>query len=73
MKDGAEYQVLHEYTLLYTERLELYAVLCLFGEEFAINYAGPEIDGYTGWLSQNDGRSPLYLSGRLPIPVYVQD
>jgi hypothetical protein len=72
MQDGDGYQVLHEYTLLYTERLELYAVLCLFGEEFAINFACPEIDRYTNWLSQKDGRSPLHLSDRLPTPVHVQ-
>ncbi len=62
------YQVLHEFTLLYTETLELYAVLCVFGEEFAINYGGPKIDGYAKWLKKHDGHSPLYLTDRLPLP-----
>lgn len=66
MGDGSEYQVLHEYTLLYTEELELFAVICLFGEEFAINFASPEIDSYAAWLSHHDGRSPLYPSSPLP-------
>jgi hypothetical protein len=47
------YQVLHEFTLLYTDKHELYAVVCLFGEEFALNYGGPEIDGYATWQSQS--------------------
>ena len=65
--DGG-YQVLHEFTLLYTDKHELYAVVCLFGEEFALNYGGPEIDGYATWLSQNNNRSPLYLTEQLPVP-----
>jgi hypothetical protein len=67
--DGDGYQVLHEFTLLYTDKSELYAVVCLFGEEFALNYAGPEIDGYASWLKQNNDRSPLYLTEPLPVPI----
>jgi hypothetical protein len=63
---GGSHQVLHEYTLLYTEAQELYAVVCIFGEEFAINFAGPEITGYAQWLKQHGQRSPLYLSDKLP-------
>lgn len=62
------YQVLHEFSLLYTDKKELYAVVCLFGEEFALNYGGPEIEGYSAWLNQNNGRSPLYLTDKLPAP-----
>jgi hypothetical protein len=62
------YQVLHEFTLLYTDKKELYAVVCLFGEEFALNYGGPEIEGYSTWLSQNNNCSPLYLTDKLPVP-----
>jgi len=65
------YQVLHEFDLLYTETRELYAVLCIFGEEFSINYGGPEIDGYERWLKNNEGRSPLYLRDRLPVPPII--
>jgi HNH endonuclease len=61
------YQVLHEFSLLYTEAGELYAVLCLFGEEFVINFGGPEIDGYERWLNTHQNRSPLYISDTLPI------
>jgi len=61
------HQVLHEFNLLYTEERELYAVLCVFGEEFAINYAGPEIEGYEKWLKKHDGCSPLYVRDRLPV------
>jgi|SRR5579883_2640584 len=67
--DGSGYQVLHEFTLLYTDKSELYAVVCLFGEEFAFNYGGPEIEGYATWLKQNDDRSPLYLTEPLPEPI----
>lgn len=62
------YQVLHEFMLLWTESRELYAILCLFGEEFAINFGGPEIDGYTRWLAKHHNQSPLYLSDIPPIP-----
>lgn len=62
------HQVLHEYTLLYTDARELYAVICIFGEEFAINLAGPDIEGYAKWLKQNGPHSPLYLSDTLPVP-----
>jgi hypothetical protein len=63
---SGSYQVLHEYTLLYTEARELYAVVCIFGEEFAINFGGPEVSGYGTWLKQHGQRSPLYLSDKLP-------
>lgn len=67
-ESNSPYQVLHEFTVLYTQKLELYAVVCLFGEEFAINYGGPEIEGYATWLRENDGRSPLYVTDKLPLP-----
>jgi hypothetical protein len=57
---GMEYQMVHEFDLLYTEQQELFLVLCLFGEEFAINMGGPEIEGYRAWLTQNGDISPLY-------------
>lgn len=62
------YQILHEYTLLYTDRRELYLVLCLFGTEFAINFAGPETSGYERWLTEQGGRSPLYFNDAIPLP-----
>ncbi len=56
------YQILHEYLLLITDENEIYAVICIFGEEFAINLGGPSIDGYRRWLSANGDRSPLYMT-----------
>lgn len=61
--DGIMFDVLHEYTLLYTDRMELYFVIAILGIEFAINLGGPELDGYNIWLNQNSGRSPLYPNG----------
>ncbi len=55
------YQVLHEYTLLYTDKKELYFVLALLGLEFVINMAGSDIGGYLDWLRRNGNRSPLYV------------
>ncbi len=55
-----DYQVLHEYTLLYTDKKELYLVLALLGLEFAINMAGSDIEGYLDWLRRNANKSPLY-------------
>jgi hypothetical protein len=63
------FQLLHEFTLLYTDEHELYAALCLFGEEFVLNFGSPEIGGYSTWLNEHNGRSPLYLSDSLPIPA----
>lgn len=55
------YEVLHEWTFLYTPAMELYFVVAIFGHEYAINAGGPDIDGYATWLQQNNGKSPLYL------------
>lgn len=54
------YQMLHEYTILVTPEEEYYLVLCLFGVEYSINFAGPELDGYNRWLTNNGNKSPLY-------------
>jgi HNH endonuclease len=70
-EDGASYQVLHEFTILCEPlpepgHLHLYVVVCIFGEEFAINMGEPEIAGYERWLTAHDGKSPLYISDKLP-------
>jgi hypothetical protein len=77
MEDGAGYQVLHEFTVVCEPlpepgHLNLYAiVVCIFGEEFAINMGEPEIAGYERWLTARDGKSPLYISDKLPArPVF---
>jgi len=54
------YEVLHEWRFVYTQHEQLYLVLALFGVEYAINLAGPEIEGYKSWLAEHGGRSPLY-------------
>ncbi|SRR6266478_7227762 len=67
LEHGADYQILHEFTLLYKNQNELFAIVCIFGEEFAINCAGPAIDGYKDWLSEHGNKSPLYISDELPL------
>lgn len=39
---------------------ELYFIIIIWGMEFTINMAGPEIDGYIKWLKENNNISPLY-------------
>ena len=58
------HQMLHELTLLCVPESEYYAVIAIFGIEYAINLAGPELDCYDRWLKDNNNRSPLY---RMPI------
>jgi hypothetical protein len=55
------YEVLHEYTLLYTESSELHLVVAILGIEYVINMGEPEIDGYIEWLKQYGFKSPLYI------------
>lgn len=58
--DGTPYQMLHEFMPLYTNRGELYAVIAIFGMEYAINLCGPELQGYEDWLQRHGRQSPLY-------------
>jgi hypothetical protein len=58
--DGNPYEVLHEWTFLYTDPKEMYFVVAILGVEYAINLGGPDIDGYASWLCQHEGQSPLY-------------
>ncbi|MBI4724226.1 MAG: HNH endonuclease [Rhodomicrobium sp.] len=60
LDNGMHFQILHEFTLLYTPRQEIYVVVCIFGMEFAINCGGPVLDGYEAWLNENNSQSPLY-------------
>lgn len=55
------YELLHEYDLLYTSGLEMYAIVSLFGVEFSLNLGGPFVDGYQKWLEANNYASPLYV------------
>ncbi len=54
------HEVLHEWTILRVPESEYYAVIAIFGIEYAINIGGPELDGYNRWLKENANRSPLY-------------
>ena len=53
-------QVIHESDLLITSLNEIYFIWALFGQEFVINMGGPDIEGYSNWLIENGGKSPLY-------------
>jgi len=55
-----QYQLVHEFDILITERNEWFFVIAVFGLELVINYEGPEIDSYLRWLSEHDDASPLY-------------
>ncbi|MCF7912927.1 MAG: HNH endonuclease [Candidatus Cloacimonetes bacterium] len=57
--NGQNYQILHEYNLLYTPDKETYLVIAIFGIEYAINLAGPTIDGYMKWIDSNENISFL--------------
>lgn len=54
-------QVIYEYDILATDDNEYFFVMALFGLEFAINYGGPEIDGYIKWLDNNQNKSYLHI------------
>jgi hypothetical protein len=57
--EDTAFELLNEWTILVTETMEYYAVIGIFGVEFAINLGGPEIGGYQFWLQNNNERSPL--------------
>jgi hypothetical protein len=68
---GALEQVIHESDFLVTPWDEWYFVQIIFGQEFAINLGGPEIDGYLKWLKNNNDESWLYMAknvGLYPKP-----
>ena len=68
---GALEQVIHEFDFLVTSWDEWYFVQIIFGQEFAINLGGPEIDGYLKWLKDNNSESWLYMAknvGLYPKP-----
>lgn len=59
-KEGSEVQMVYEFDILRTPWDEWFFVLAIFGLELVINYGGPEIDGYSHWLSENNFVSPLH-------------
>jgi hypothetical protein len=62
-----KWQVMHEFNLLVTSQAEIYAVICIFGTEFAINVGGRDVDGYRDWLREHQNRSPLYIKEELVV------
>jgi len=58
-KDGPQYEVLHEFRLLYTDSWDLYIVMAIMGIEYCLNMDGPFLDSYIEWLKKNNNRSPL--------------
>jgi hypothetical protein len=69
--DGGSYEVLHEFDFLYTEQGEMYFVLAILGTEYAINMASPDSEGYTQWLAEHGGSSPLYR--KKGFPPYIPE
>ena len=57
--DDVCHQILHEFDFLYTKDRELIFVLALFGEEFAINMGGSDLDRYQEHLREHQGKSTL--------------
>ena len=67
--DGTPHQIVHEFDFLITEKSEWFFVLAIFGYEFAINIAGPAIDGYADWLAAHQHASPLYAGKNATSPM----
>ena len=64
---GEAYEVMNEYDVLVTPWQEYFAIICIFGVEYAVNYGGPEIDGYFRWLDEKNHASPLYFGKNAEI------
>ena len=64
--ESGDYEILHEYSLLYTDSKELYLVIAIFGVEYVINMVDPDISSYAQWLQDNNEISPLYIDTNLP-------
>lgn len=57
--DSELYEIIHEFDFLYTEDCHLFFIVAFFGREFAIDMSNENITGYSKWLAENNGRSPL--------------
>jgi hypothetical protein len=68
------HEVLHEWDILQipaspeSQIAEYYAVIAIFGIEYAVNLAGPELDGFHKWLKDNHQVSFLYTKGGVQQP-----
>jgi len=54
------YEVLHEYDVLWTDKDEIFFVVCIHGAEFILNMGERDLSGILEWLRDNSYRSPLY-------------
>lgn len=53
------FEILHEFTFHYSDKLELFFIMAIMGIEYAINMGGPEIETYTEELKKNNYKSFL--------------
>jgi hypothetical protein len=60
---GHEFVLLHEFDFVYTTQQELFFVLAIFGEEYALDMGNPNIAGHLNHLKEHGEHSPLYPSG----------
>jgi hypothetical protein len=56
---GEKYEILHEYRLLYTDKLELFIIIAIMGIEYCLNMGEPNLYSYREWLKKNNDKSPL--------------
>ena len=66
------HEILHEWDILSIpdksghEGAEFYAVIAIFGVEYAINLGGPELEGYQQWIIDNQNASFLHMQKGAP-------
>lgn len=54
VENNEVHEILHEFTFVYTGSGNLFFVLALFGEEFAIDMGSPTLDQYEQWQRSNE-------------------
>lgn len=59
-EDNQQFELLHEFDILFTQASEGYLAIVLFGVEMVINLGGRENDGFRRWLEEHNWASPLY-------------
>ncbi len=59
-ENGNLYEILNEMDLLFSNGQFLFSVVCIFGIEYTIDMANPDIKLYKNWLKKNNYKSPLY-------------
>lgn len=64
LANGKSVDMVFECDFLSTDLGEMYFIIAFKGIEFALNIAGPSVEGYEEWLVKNNKISPLYLDGK---------